>query len=89
MPFVPGLLTISLTITLIYELALVMEQLQHPFRSLDVAAKEKTTALARACIRHGFIGGYATSLIGGLRMTSVRLPCILSLFDTIPSANLT
>ncbi|KAG2016906.1 hypothetical protein GB937_006109 [Aspergillus fischeri] len=41
--------------------------LQSPFQSLDVAAKETTTALARANIRHGFIGGYAVSLIGGMR----------------------
>jgi hypothetical protein len=47
--------------------------LQNPFRFLDAAAREVTTALARSHIRHGFIGGYATSLIGGVRMTSVRL----------------
>ncbi|KAK9559167.1 hypothetical protein V6Z96_009623 [Aspergillus fumigatus] len=52
-----------------------MEQIREPvlqgrFQSLDEAAKETTTALARANIRHGFIGGYAVSLIGGTRMTS-------------------
>ncbi|KAH2977697.1 hypothetical protein KXV25_004880 [Aspergillus fumigatus] len=41
-----------------------MEQIREPvlqgrFQSLDEAAKETTTALARANIRHGFIGGYA------------------------------
>ncbi|KAJ5931633.1 hypothetical protein N7516_006122 [Penicillium verrucosum] len=40
-----------------------------PFRFLDAAAKETTVALTRANTRHGFIGGYATSLIGGSRMT--------------------
>lgn len=90
-PFDPTLPTISLE--LIYELAVVMEQipeqlLLNPFRSLDAAAKETTTALARANIRHGFIGGYATSLLGGVRLTSVRFPYILSIFDTIPPANL-
>ncbi|XBQ90746.1 hypothetical protein V6000_006299 [Aspergillus fumigatus] len=52
-----------------------MEQIREPvlqgrFQSLDEAAKETTTALARANIRHGFIGGYAVSLIGGTRMTN-------------------
>ncbi|KAH1418957.1 hypothetical protein KXX32_008943 [Aspergillus fumigatus] len=52
-----------------------MEQIREPvlqgrFQSLDEAAKETTTALARANIRHGFIGGNAVSLIGGTRMTS-------------------
>ncbi|KAH1400406.1 hypothetical protein KXX22_005433 [Aspergillus fumigatus] len=41
-----------------------MEQIREPvlqgrFQSLDEAAKETTTALTRANIRHGFIGGYA------------------------------
>ncbi|KAJ5988894.1 hypothetical protein N7481_004104 [Penicillium waksmanii] len=39
-----------------------------PFHALDLAAKETTTALACANIRHGFIGEYATSLTGGARM---------------------
>ncbi|KAJ5550324.1 hypothetical protein N7461_005022 [Penicillium sp. DV-2018c] len=39
------------------------------FCDLDAAAKETTAALTRANIRHGFMGGYATSLIGGSRMT--------------------
>lgn len=56
--------------------------LQNPFRFLDAAAREVTTALARSHIRHGFIGGYATSLIGGVRMTSVRLFSTLSLSQT-------
>ncbi|KEY83382.1 hypothetical protein BA78_8825 [Aspergillus fumigatus] len=48
-----------------------MEQIREPvlqgrFQSLDEAAKETTTALARANIRHGFIGGYAVSLIANL-----------------------
>lgn len=60
-----------------------MEQIREPvfqgrFQSLDEAAKETTTALARANIRHGFIGGYAVSLIGGTRMTSARLSYALS-----------
>ena len=56
-----------------------MEHHQDPihFRSLDEAAKETTTALNRAHIRHGVIGGYATSLIGGDRITKARLPYIL------------
>ncbi|KAI2793973.1 hypothetical protein POX_a00562 [Penicillium oxalicum] len=44
-------------------------QEREPFRFLDAAAKETTVALTRANIRHGFIGRYATSLIGGSRMT--------------------
>lgn len=60
-----------------------MEQIREPvlqgrFQSLDEAAKETTTALARANIRHGFIGGNAVSLIGGTRMTSARLSYALS-----------
>ncbi|OJJ50322.1 hypothetical protein ASPZODRAFT_149677 [Penicilliopsis zonata CBS 506.65] len=43
--------------------------LKNLFRSLDKSAKETTTALAGANIRHGFIGGYATSLLGGLILT--------------------
>lgn len=66
-----------------------MEQPHNLFRALDEAANKTTTAFDHAHIRHGFIGGYATSLIGGVRMTSARLSCILSLFDTIPPANLT
>lgn len=50
-------------------------QEDEPFRFLDAAAKETTVALTRANIRHGFIGGYATSLIGGSRMTEVYIPC--------------
>jgi hypothetical protein len=55
-----------------------MEQVQEQvledlFQSLDIAAKETTTALARANIRHAFIGGYAVSLIGGMRLTKARL----------------
>jgi hypothetical protein len=52
-------------------------QEDEPFRFLDAAAKETTIALTRANIRHGFIGGYATSLIGGSRMTEVYIPCIV------------
>ncbi|KAJ5867030.1 hypothetical protein N7534_001583 [Penicillium rubens] len=44
-------------------------QEDEPFRFLDAAAKETTVALTRANIRHGFMGGYATSLIGGSRIT--------------------
>lgn len=53
-------------------------QEDEPFRFIDAAAKETTVALTRANIRHGFMGGYATSLIGGLRMTEVHIPCIIS-----------
>ncbi|KAJ6134464.1 hypothetical protein N7523_000786 [Penicillium sp. IBT 18751x] len=68
-----ALLIISLSP--IYELALAMEQhqeqtLENPFHYLDGASKETTTAFARAHIRHGYIGGYATSLVGGKRTTS-------------------
>jgi hypothetical protein len=59
------------------------------FHSLDMAAQETTIALAHANIRHGFIGGYATSLVGGMRMTSVRFPCIFLILDMNPSADLT
>lgn len=56
----------------------IQEQvLLSPLRPLDEAAKKITTALTHANIRHGFIGGYATSLIGGDRLTSVYLPSIL------------
>ena len=60
-----------------------MEHHQDPihFRSLDEAAKETVSALDRAHIRHGVIGGYATSLIGGARITKARLPYILSHFE--------
>ncbi|KAJ5551539.1 hypothetical protein N7535_000517 [Penicillium sp. DV-2018c] len=47
-----------------------MEQPQDLYACLDAAAKETTTALTRAGIRHAFIGGYATSLIEGVRMTT-------------------
>ncbi|KAJ5675031.1 uncharacterized protein N7477_004965 [Penicillium maclennaniae] len=46
------------------------QALENPFHCLDRAAKEAKTAFARAYIRHGYIGGYATSLIGGKRTTS-------------------
>ncbi|KAJ5134548.1 hypothetical protein N7526_005913 [Penicillium atrosanguineum] len=46
-----------------------MIQEDEPFRFIDAAAKETTVALTRANIRHGFIGGYTTSLIGGSRIT--------------------
>ena len=49
------------------------QQQQSPFHHLDVAAKEVTTALTSAKCRHGFVGGYATSLIGGRRLTDVHL----------------
>lgn len=42
------------------------------FASLDTTAREITAALTEANIRHGYIGGYATSLVGGTRVTSVR-----------------
>lgn len=48
-------------------------QQQSPFHQLDVVAKEVTTALTSAKCRHGFVGGYATSLIGGQRLTDVNL----------------
>ncbi|KAG0153560.1 hypothetical protein PDIDSM_2214 [Penicillium digitatum] len=49
-----------------------MEQIQvqlhqNPVIHLDVTAKEFTAALAHVNCRHGFIGGYAASLIGGER----------------------
>lgn len=53
-------------------------QEDEPFRFIDAAAKETTVALTRANIRHGFMGGYATSLIGGSRMTEVHIPYIVS-----------
>ena len=53
-------------------------QEDEPFRFLDAAAKETTVALTRANIRHGFIGGYAVSLIGGSRMTEACISCIVS-----------
>ena len=43
------------------------------FHELDIAAQMTTTTLTRAGIRHAFIGGYATSLLGGGRMTEVLL----------------
>lgn len=49
-----------------------MDHLQGRFQTLDAAAQEVTTALKRANIRHGYIGGYATSVVGGIgRMTEV------------------
>ncbi|KAJ9480970.1 hypothetical protein VN97_g12546 [Penicillium thymicola] len=42
---------------------------QSHFDRLDTAAKEITTALTRNQCRHGFIGGYAASLVGGARTT--------------------
>jgi hypothetical protein len=72
----PSYALLSISLALNYKLTLLMEQireqvLQNPFRCLDLAAEETTAALARADIRYGFIGGYATSLIGGPRMTSL------------------
>jgi hypothetical protein len=64
------------------------QELQNPFNYLDVAAKEITAALTRANYRHGFIGGYAASLVGGVRMTDVRLLSIFSTLDTIPQVDL-
>ncbi|KAI2722809.1 hypothetical protein CBS147332_3738 [Penicillium roqueforti] len=46
------------------------EQFIHStFDHLDTTAKEITAALTRGNCRHGFIGGYAVSLVGGMRMT--------------------
>ncbi|KAI2788242.1 hypothetical protein POX_e06255 [Penicillium oxalicum] len=42
---------------------------QNRFEPLDIAAKNTTNILTHRNIRHGFIGGYATSLLGGSRMT--------------------
>lgn len=64
----------------------MQELLLNPLRPLDEAAKTITTTLTHANIRHGFIGGYATSLIGGGRFTNVYL---LSILDTVLPANLT
>ncbi|CAG8937611.1 unnamed protein product [Penicillium salamii] len=40
------------------------------YKALDEAAGQTTRFLTGLNIRHGFIGGYATSLIGGARITS-------------------
>lgn len=49
-----------------------LEAAKAKFETLDAAAQEVTTALKRAKIRHGYIGGYATSVVGGIgRMTEV------------------
>ncbi|KAJ5920516.1 hypothetical protein N7516_011374 [Penicillium verrucosum] len=42
---------------------------QSHFDRLDTTAKEITIALTRNQCRHGFIGGYAASLVGGARTT--------------------
>ncbi|KAJ5155087.1 uncharacterized protein N7500_010526 [Penicillium coprophilum] len=47
-----------------------MEQPQnHHFDLLDLTAQEITAALTCSNCRHGFIGGYAVSLVGGARIT--------------------
>lgn len=57
------------------------EQFIHStFDHLDTTAKEITAALTRGNCRHGFIGGYAVSLVGGMRMTDVRP---FSVFSTL------
>ncbi|CAI7635626.1 unnamed protein product [Penicillium viridicatum] len=42
---------------------------QSHFDRLDTTPKEITTALTRNQCRHGFIGGYAASHVGGGRIT--------------------
>lgn len=61
---------------------------QSHFDRLDTTAKEITIALTRNQCRHGFIGGYAASLVGGARTTEVRPLNIFSILDAITQADL-
>ena len=60
------------------------ESSENPFDRLDATAKVVTSALTHNNCHHGFIGGYAVSLVGGERITDARLLSIFSTLDTSP-----
>ena len=63
------------------------QSLLNRFNQLDIAAKEITVTLTDANIRHGFFGGYAVTLIGGVRFTYVCLvkSLLASLYNYLSS----
>lgn len=66
-----------------------MDQTNIQFHYLDIAARDIASYLDVFNIRHAFIGGYATSLIGGERMTRVRLYSMFWIYYQEASSNLT